>query len=69
MTNNSLGVIAAPFLIWTAVAVLRQGFGDRTVRIPHVNRSTVWTLVAAVLMFTVVRNLGVAPFNWLSSTA
>ena len=66
---NAVFVLAAPVLIWIAVAVLRQGLGDRTVRIPHVNRPTVITLVTAILVFTVVRNLGVAPFNWLSSTA
>lgn len=65
---NAVFVLAAPVLIWIAVAVLRQGLGDRTARVPHVNRSTVIALVTAVLVFTVVRNLGVAPFNWLSSS-
>ena len=66
---NAVFVLVAPVLIWLAVVVLRQGFGGAAPRIPHVNRSTIVTLVAAVLVFTVVRNLGVAPFNWLSSTA
>ena len=66
---NAVFVLCAPILIWIAVAVLRQGLGGPTVRIPHVNRSTVLTLAAAVLVFTIVRNLGVAPFNWLSSSA
>ena len=62
-------VLAAPILIWIAVAVLRQGLGGAAPRMPHLRRPTAVTLVAAVLVFTVVRNLGVAPFDWLSSTA
>ena len=66
---NAVFVLAAPILIWIAVAVLRQGLGGAAPRVPHLRRPTVVTLVAAVLVFTVVRNLGLAPFDWLSSTA
>ena len=66
---NAVFVVAAPLLIWIAVAVLRQGLGDTAVRLPSVRRPTVIALVAAVVTFTVIRNLGVAPFDWLSSTA
>ena len=65
---NAVFVLAAPLLIWVAVAVLRQGLGDTSVRMPHVRRSTFIALAAAVVMFTVVRNLGVSPLDWLSSS-
>ena len=65
---NAMFVLAAPILIWFAIAVLRQGLGGAAPRMPHLRRSTVMALVAAVLVFTVIRNLGVAPFDWLSST-
>lgn len=66
---NAVFVVAAPLLIWIAVAVLRQGLGDTAVRLPSVRRPTVIALVAAVVTFTIIRNLGVAPLDWLSSTA
>ncbi len=66
---NAVFVLVAPVLIWLAVVVLRQGLGGAAPRMPHVRRPTVIALVGAVLVFTVVRNLGVAPFDWLSSTA
>ena len=66
---NAIFVLAAPLLLWAAVAVLRQGFGDRSARMPHAQRSTVVALVAVVATFTIIRNLGIPPLDWLSSTA
>ena len=66
---NAVFVLAAPLLIWIAVTVLRQGLGDTAVRMPHIRRSTVIALAAAVVTFTIIRNLGVPPLDWLSSTA
>ena len=65
---NAVFVLAAPLLLWAAVTVLRQGLGDRSARMPHAQRSTVVALVVAVATFTIIRNLGIPPLNWLSST-
>lgn len=66
---NAVFVLAAPLLILAAFAVLRQALGGTPVRVPRMSRSTVVGVVLAVAVFTVLRNLGFAPFDWLSSTA
>lgn len=65
---NLVFVLAAPLLVFAAFSVLRQAFGGRALRIPRVSRLTVIALVSAVAVFTLVRNLGIAPLDWLSST-
>ena len=66
---NLIFVLAAPLLLFGAFAVLRHAFGGPAFRMPRVSRATVIALVSAVAVFTLVRNLGIAPLNWLSSTA
>ena len=66
---NAVFVLAAPLLVLAAFAVLRQGLGGSAFRVPKVSRGVVISVVLAVAAFTVVRNLGIAPFDWLSSTA
>jgi hypothetical protein len=66
---NALFVVFAPLLLVGAFVVLRQAFGGPPVRVPYLSRSAVVALLAVVVAFTVVRNLGVAPFDWLSTTA
>lgn len=65
---NALFVIAAPLLILATFAVFRQVFGGSRARIPAVSRPVVVGLIAAVALFTAIRDLGVAPFDWLSSS-
>ncbi|MBK5287836.1 MAG: DUF2752 domain-containing protein [Acidimicrobiia bacterium] len=66
---NAVFVIAAPLLILAAFAVVRQALGGSPARVPKVSRTVIVGVVVAIAVFTVVRNLGVAPFDWLSSTA
>lgn len=69
MDLNLLFVLVAPVLAWFAFATLRHGFGGRALRLPHLARPTVVAMVVLIAVFTVVRNLGFAPFNWLSTTS
>ena len=66
---NALFVLAAPLLLVGAFLVARQAFGGAAVRMPRPSRRAVVVALTVVVMFTVVRNLGVAPFDWLSTTA
>jgi len=66
---NAIFVLAAPLLLVGAFLVARQAFGGPAVRMPQPSRRTVVAILTVVVVFTVVRNLGVAPFDWLSTTA
>jgi hypothetical protein len=66
---NALFVVIAPLLLAGAFLVARQAFGGPVVRMPRPSRRTVLMVLTVVVVFTVVRNVGVAPFDWLSTTA
>jgi len=65
--RNVLFVIFLPFLVWSLVAVVRNLFSTKKIT-PAIFNSPVfaWTVVAVVIVFSVVRNLTFAPFNWLA---
>jgi len=67
--DNALFVLVAPILLIGAFLVVRRAFGGPAVRVPRVSRRAAIVALTVAVVFTVVRNLGVAPFDWLSTTA
>ncbi len=65
---NAVFVLGAPLLLWTVFVLLRRSFGGRAARLPRISRPTLLAALGAVGLFTIVRNLGTAPFDWLSSS-
>jgi hypothetical protein len=66
---NAPFVVVAPLLLACGFLVARQAFGGPAVRMPRPSRRAVVVVLTVVVLFTVVRNVGVAPFDWLSTTA
>src|SRR4051812_9234077 len=66
---NAMFVLLAPVLLVGTFVLLRQAFGGPPASLRWVTRRRVVAVLTALLVFAVVRNLGVAPFDWLSTTA
>lgn len=63
---NALLVLALPFLLYAGLRTAGEGwFGWRLPRVP-LRASTVWAVLAGILLFTVARNLPVPPFTRLA---
>jgi hypothetical protein len=69
LNHNVLAVIAMPVLLWAIFVELTKLLGGPRWR--GFSLSPRWTAVAVVVLavFWVVRNLPIAPFNWLGSGA
>jgi len=69
LSMNVLAVVAMPFLLWGLFVSLTAMLGGPRWR--AFSLSPTWTRVAlvAVVVFWVVRNLPIAPFNWLGTGA
>jgi Protein of unknown function (DUF2752) len=67
LSFNVLAVVAMPFILWGLFASLTAMLGGPRWR--SVALSPQWTRVALVLLvaFWVLRNVPVAPFNWLGT--
>jgi hypothetical protein len=64
---NALAVVALPFIAWALFVVIVAALGGP--KLPQISLSKRWTYVgvAVILVFWVVRNLPIAPFNWLGT--
>jgi Protein of unknown function (DUF2752) len=64
---NVLAVVALPFVLWALFASFTASFGGP--HWPGISLSARWTRVALVLLiaFSVLRNVPVAPFDWLGT--
>jgi Protein of unknown function (DUF2752) len=69
LSMNVLAVVALPFLVWGLFVSLTAMLGGP--RWKAVSLSPAWTRIALVVVvaFWVLRNLPVAPFNWLGTGA
>jgi len=67
LSYNVLAVVAMPFILWGLFVSLTAMLGGPRWR--GISLSPQWTRVALVLIlvFWVVRNVPVAPFNWLGT--
>jgi hypothetical protein len=67
LSFNVLAVLAMPFILWGLFASLTAMLGGPRWR--SISLSSQWTRVALVVLvaFWVLRNLPVAPFNWLGT--
>lgn len=71
MKKNIVFVIALPFLLWWIARTTwrwihnRPSPPDTQARLDFQKRLS-WTLVVIVMLFSVLRNLPWAPFNWLA---
>jgi hypothetical protein len=64
--QNLLVVLLAPLALYTVAQWVAAQWGVRLPGLP-VRRWMVWGLLAAAVVYTVVRNLGVGPGPWLHS--
>ncbi len=67
LSYNVLAVVAMPFIVWGLFVSLTTMLGGPKLRM--ISLSPTWTRVAlvAIVVFWVVRNLPIAPFNWLGT--
>jgi hypothetical protein len=67
VSYNVLAVVILPVLLWGLFVSLTKALGGprwRSISLPH---RWMWLALAAVAVFWVVRNLPVAPFDWLGT--
>ena len=67
LSFNVLAVLAMPFILWGLFASITAMLGGPRWR--SISLSPAWTRVAlvALLAFWVLRNVPIAPFNWLGT--
>ncbi len=67
LSFNVLAVLTMPFILWGLFASITAMLGGPRWR--SISLSPVWTRVALVVLvaFWVLRNLPIAPFNWLGT--
>ena len=67
LSYNALAVFALPFIVWGLFVSLTAMLGGPRWRVPSL--SPRWTQTAAVVLlaFWVLRNIPVAPFQWLGT--
>ncbi len=66
---NPLLVLALPFLAYTGVHFFLREVASWPLRPIYVPNRWIKVLVAAFVLFTVLRNIPVAPFTWLAPPA
>lgn len=64
---NVLAIVVLPLLAWWGFVALTRAFGGPAWRTPTPSRLGALAAVVAVALFGVLRNLPVAPFNWLGT--
>ncbi|HZJ26582.1 MAG TPA: DUF2752 domain-containing protein [Acidimicrobiia bacterium] len=64
---NVLALVAIPFILWGTFAWLTRAFGGRTIRTYAPSLPVTLVALGVLLSFWVVRNLSMAPFDWLYS--
>jgi hypothetical protein len=67
LSYNVLAVVVLPVLLWGLFVSLTKALGGhrwRSISVPH---RWLWAALAVVAVFWVVRNLSVAPFDWLGT--
>jgi hypothetical protein len=67
LSYNVLAVVILPVLLWglfVSLTAVLGGHRRRSISLPH---RWMWLALAVVAVFWVVRNLPVAPFDWLGT--
>jgi hypothetical protein len=67
LSYNVLAVVILPVLLWGLFASLTGALGGPRWKSISVARPWIWIAFAVVIGFWVVRNLPVAPFDWLGT--
>jgi hypothetical protein len=62
---HAVAVFAAPFLVWAYIAWAVRAVTGRSLPMPRVGGSTIAWFLAIWGIFTIVRNIPVAPFTYL----
>jgi hypothetical protein len=63
--HHAVAVFAAPFLVWMYVAWTVRAITGRSLPMPRLGGSTIAVFLGIWAVFTVVRNIPVAPFTYL----
>lgn len=66
-SHNVVALIAIPLILWGAFAGLTRAFGGKVIRTYAPSLPVTFSALGVVLTFWVVRNLSIAPFDWLYS--
>ena len=64
---NVLAVLALPLILWGAFVTLTLMLRGPKLRMPSLSSRWTWVALVVVALFWVVRNLPVAPFDWLGT--
>jgi hypothetical protein len=67
LSYNLLAVVILPVLLWGLFTSLTKVLGGPRWRSVSIARPWIWIAFAGVAVFWVVRNLPVAPFDWLGT--
>jgi hypothetical protein len=67
LSYNVLAVLILPVLLWGLFVALTKVLGGPGWKSISIERPWIWIAFAAVAVFWVVRNLPVAPFDWLGT--
>jgi hypothetical protein len=67
LSYNVLAVVILPVLLWGLFVSLTGALGGPRWKSVSIARPWIWIAFAVVITFWVVRNLPVAPFDWLGT--
>jgi hypothetical protein len=67
LSLNAAFVLAVPLVLWWLGARLVPMVRGRTLPAPNLGPTVLKVMIAALLVFSVVRNLPVSPFAWLGT--
>jgi hypothetical protein len=63
---NPLLILALPFVAWALVRFAVPEIAGRHLPTPVATRGLLWTSLALVIVFWILRNLPFAPFSWFA---